>query len=96
MELIYDGKENAPSYAKSITTKNCSKVGTNNRANRANRGENNKAVYTANVARIGGQNAKALHTYRPTDRPTDGHTRFIATKNDMNGNTQVGFICTGF
>jgi len=79
MELIYDGKENAPSYSKSITSKNCSKVGTNNRANRANRanrGENNKAVYTANVARIGGQNAKALHTYRPTDRPTDGHMLF--------------------
>ena len=29
----------------------------------ANCGENNKAVYTAYVAPIGGQNAKALHTY---------------------------------
>ena len=45
-----------------------------NKHGSANRGEKNKAVYTAYVARIGGQKAEAIHTYRPTDRPTDGRT----------------------
>ena len=78
MKLIYDGKKNAPSYATSVTTVLAiQRMGKSwNKHGSANRGENNKAVYTANVARIGGQNAKALHTYRPTDRPTDGHMLF--------------------
>ena len=45
-----------------------------NKHGSANRGENNKAVYTAYVARIGGQKAKAIHTYQPTDRWMDGRT----------------------
>ena len=46
-----------------------------NKHGSANRGEKNKAVYTAYVARIGSQKAKALHTYRPTDQRTTAGTR---------------------
>ena len=67
MELIYDEKENAPSYAKSITDgQKLDKHGS------ANRGENNKVVYTAYVAPRWTK-SKSI-TYLPTDRPTDRRT----------------------